>query len=187
MLCRRIGGVLRVSYTGDYQFRASLWCPHDIYTRSAYCNLLSFLGTPSLILILSIRPALFSGSKAGKGSRNKVQFDDMLCNCLYVFYVSNDQDQFLLPPNGFSDLILDCVAIWPFLVMNLSEYCTMHDWNRIALLHPNFVNQWRRLFFRTILQFSYNFSLVVANSVCLFVLSCFVFFSLCSLVNNRFY
>ena len=39
-----------------------------------------------------------------------------------------------------------------------------------------------------ILQFSYNFSLVVANSVCLFV--CFVlfcFFSLCFLVTNRFY
>ena len=33
----------------------------------------------------------------------------------------------------------------------------------------------------TILQFSYNFSLVVANSVCLFV------FSLCFLVTNRFY
>ena len=176
MLCRRIGGVLRMSYTGGYQFRASLWCPHDIYACSAYCNLLSFLGAPSLILILSIRRALFSGSKAGKGSRNKVQFHDMLCNCLYVFYVHNDQDQFLLPHNGPSNLILDCVPIWPFLVMNLSEYCPMHDWNRIALLHPYFVNQWRRLFFRTILQFSYNFSLVVANSVCLFDLCCFGLF-----------
>ena len=48
--------------------------------------------------------------KAGKGSRNKVQFHDMFCNCLYVFYVHNDQDQFLLPRNGPSNLILDCVA-----------------------------------------------------------------------------
>ena len=78
---------------------------------SAYCNLLSFLGAPSLILILSIGRALFSGSKAGKGSRNKVQYHDMLCNCLYVFYVHNDQDQFLLPRNGPSNLILDYVAI----------------------------------------------------------------------------
>ena len=77
---------------------------------SAYCNLLCFLGAPSLILILSIRRALFSGSKAGKDS-NKVQFHDMLCNCLYVVYKHNDQDQFLLPHNGPSNLILDCVAI----------------------------------------------------------------------------
>ena len=42
----------------------------------------------------------------------------------------------------------------------------------------------------TILQFSHNFSLVVDNSVCLFVcLFCFVlfFFSLCFLVTNQFY
>ena len=184
-----------MSYTVVYQCRASLWCPHDIYARSAYCNLLCFLGAPSLILILSIRRALFSGSKAGKGSRNKVQFHDMLCNCLYVFYVHNDQDQFLLPHNRPSNLILDFVAIWQFLVMNLFEYCTMHGWNRIALLHPCFVNQSRRLFF---VQF-YNFkifiqfligSLVVANSVCFFVYfvcCCCVFFSLCFLVTNRFY
>ena len=123
---------------------------------SAYCNLLCFLGAPSLILILSIRRALFSGSKAGKDS-NKVQFHDMLCNCLYVFYKHNDQDQFLLPHNGPSNLILDCVAIWQFLVMNLSEYNTMHGWNRIALLHRYFVSQWRRLFF---VQF-YNFTIFV--------------------------
>ena len=101
---------MRVSYIGGYQCRASLRCPHNICTCSAYCNLLCFLRAPSLILILSIRHALFSGSMAGKGSRNKVQFHDMLCNCLYVFYVHNDQDQFLLPRNGPSNLILDCVA-----------------------------------------------------------------------------
>ena len=40
----------------------------------------------------------------------------------------------------------------------------------------------------TILQFSSNFSLVVANSVCLFCFACFFcFFSLCFLVTNRFY
>ena len=78
---------------------------------SAYCNLLCFLGAPSLILILSIRRALFSGSKPGKDSRNKVQFHDMLCNFLYVFYKHNDQDQFLLSHNVPSNLILDCVAI----------------------------------------------------------------------------
>ena len=176
-----------MSYTGGYQCRASLRCPHDICARSAYCNLLCFLRAPSLILILSIRRALFSGSKAGKGSRNKVQFHDMLCNCLYVFYVHNDQDQFLLPRNGPSNLILDCVAIWQFLVMNLSEYRTMHDWNRIAPLHPYFVSQQRRLFFvqfyifRTISHWS-----LLTLFVCLFCLFLF-FFSLCFLVTNRFY
>ena len=100
-----------MSYTGGYPCRASLKCSHNICTRSAYRSLLCFLGAPSLILILSIRRALFSGSKAGKGSRNKVQFHDMLCNCLYVFYVHNDQDQFLLPHNLPSNLILDFVAI----------------------------------------------------------------------------
>ena len=68
---------------------------------SSYWSLLCFLGAPSLILILSIRRALFSGSKAGKGSRNKVHM---------FFYVHNDQDQLLLPRNGPSNLILDCVA-----------------------------------------------------------------------------
>ena len=171
-----------MSYTGGYQCRASLWCP----LRSAYCNLSCFFGAPSLILIPSIRQALFSGSNAGKGSTNKVQFHDMLCNCLYVFYVHNDQDQFLLPRNGPSNLILDCVAIWQFIVMNLSKYRTMRDWNRIAFLHPYFFNQWRRLFFVQFynLQFSCNISLVVANSVCLFVC---LFFSFCFLVTNQFY
>ena len=42
-----------------------------------------------------------------EGLRNKVQFHDMLCNCLYVCYVHNDQNQFLLPRNGPSNLILD--------------------------------------------------------------------------------
>ena len=129
-------------------------CPHCLVVIAISY---AFLEAPSLILILSIRRALFSGSKAGKGSRNKVQYHDMLCNCLYVFYVHNDQDQFLLPRNGPSNLILDYVAIWQFLVMNLSEYRTVHDWNRIALLHPYFVNQWRRLFF---IQF-YNFTIFV--------------------------
>ena len=114
--------------------------------------------------------------KSGKGFEEQGSIWWHALQLFVCFLLRNDQDQFLLPRNGFSDLILDFVAIWPFLVMNLPEYCTMHDWNRIALLHPNFVNQWRRLFFRTILQFSYNFSLVVANSVCLFVLSCFVVF-----------
>ena len=125
--------------------------------NGAYCNLLCFLGAPSLFLILSLRRALFSGSKAGNGLRNKVQFHDMLCNCLYVCYVHNDQNQFLLPRNGPSNLILDWVAIWQFLVTNLSEYRTMHDWNQIALLHPCFVNQWPRLFF---VQFC-NFTIFV--------------------------
>ena len=146
-----------MSYTGGYQCRASLRCPHDICARSAYCNLLCFLRAPSLILILSIRRALFSGSKAGKGSRNKVQFHDMLCNCLYVFYVHNDQDLFLLPRNDPSNLILNCVAIEQFLVMKLSEYCTMHNWNWFSLLYPYFVNQWHCLFF---VQF-YNFTIFV--------------------------
>ena len=151
---------------------------------SAYSNLLCFLGAPSLILILSIRRALYSGKKAGKGSRNKIRFHDMLCNCLYVFYVHNNQHQFLLPRNGPSNLFLDCVAIWEFLAMNLSEYRTMHDWNRIALLHPYFVNQWRCLFFVEILQF-YNFRTISHWSLLtLFVL---LFFSLCFLVTNRFY
>ena len=83
---------------------------------------------------------LFSGSKAGKGLRNKVQFHDRPCNCLYVFYVHNHQDQFLLPRNGPSNVILDCVPIRQFLVMNLFENRTMHDWDRIALLHPYFVS-----------------------------------------------
>ena len=45
----------------------------------------------------------------------------------YVFYAHNDQDQFLLPRKGPSNLILDCVANRQFLVKNLSEYRTMHD------------------------------------------------------------
>ena len=61
-----------MSYTAGYQCRASLRCPHDFCAGSAYCNLLYFLIAPSLISILSIRQALFSGSNAGKGSRNKV-------------------------------------------------------------------------------------------------------------------
>ena len=84
-------------------------CDSTVVAR-IYCNLLCFPRAPSLILILSIRRALFSGSKAGKGSRNKVQFHDTLCNCLYVFYLHNDQNQLLLPRNGSSNLILDCVA-----------------------------------------------------------------------------
>ena len=76
---------------------------------------------------------------------------------MFVFGVHSDQDQFLLPGNGPSSLILDCVAIWQFLVMNLSEYRTMHDWDRIALLHPYFLNQWHRFFF---VQF-YNFTVFV--------------------------
>ena len=88
-------------YIGGYQCRASLRCPHDICARSAYCNLLFFLRAPSLILILSIRRALLLGSKAGEGSRNKVHM---------LFYEHNDQDQLLLPRNGPSNLILDCVA-----------------------------------------------------------------------------
>ena len=110
-MCRRIGSVLRVSYTGGYLCRVSLRCPHNIFAQCAYCNLLCFLMAPSLILILSISRALFPGSKAGKSSRNKVQCHDMLCNCLYVFYAHNEQDQFLLPRKGRSNLILDCVLI----------------------------------------------------------------------------
>ena len=68
-----------------------------------------------------------------------------------------DQEQFLLPRNGPSNLILDCVAIWQFLIMNLPEYHTMHDCNQIVLLHPYFVNQWYRLFF---VQF-YNFTIFI--------------------------
>ena len=72
---------------------------------------------------------------------------------------------------------------WPRKERNVLETTL---WNRIALLHPYFVNQWRHLFFRTILQF-YNFCTIshwsFANSV-RFVL---FFFSLYFLVNNRFY
>ena len=167
-----------MSYTGGYQCRASLRCSHNICARSAYCNFLRFLWAPSLILILSIRRALFPESKVGKGSRNNVQYHDMLCSCLYVFYVHNDQDQFFLPRMGPSNLILDCVANRWFFIKNLSEYRTMHDWNWITLLHPCFGSQWLRGFFSynfTILQFAYNFSLVVANSVYLFFVCLFHF------------
>ena len=97
------------------------------------------------------------------------------------------------------------LAVWFSIVCNLtiprheltnlsSECRTMHDLNRIALLHPYFVKQWRRLFSynSTILQFSCNFSLVVVNSFCLFVVFfvCFLFvcffFHLVFLVTNRF-
>ena len=73
-----------MSYTGGYNV-GRLSDPLTTYEPAVLIAI--FLRAPSLILILSIRRALFSGSKAGKGSRNKVQFHDMLCNCLYVFYV----------------------------------------------------------------------------------------------------
>ena len=150
-----------VSYIGGYQCRASLWCPHNIYASSTYCNLLCFFRAPSLILILSIRQALFSRSRGrGRGGWRVwgTRFNFMTCSAtVCMFFMYNDQDQFLLPRNGPSNLILDCVAIWQFLVMNLSEYRTMQYWNRIALLHPYFVNQWRRLFF---VQFC-NFTIFV--------------------------
>ena len=154
-----------MSYTGGYQCRASC----DALTTfmpavlSAYSNLLCFLGAPSLILILSIRQALFSGTKPGKDSRNKVQFHDMLCNCLYVFYVHNDQDQFLLLRNGPSNLILDCASSSLFgQSVAPSFFCTI----------PQFYN------FRTISHWP-----LLTLFVCLF----FGFFSLCFLVTNRFY
>ena len=99
------------------------------------------------------------------------------------------------------------LAIWFSIVCNLtiprhgltnlsSECRTMHDLNRIALLHPYFVKQRRRLFSynSTILQFSCNFSLVVVNSFCLFVVFFVCFFAFCFffffhfvyLVTNRF-
>ena len=176
-----------MSYTVVYQCRASLWCPHDIYARSAYCNLLCFLGAPSLILILSIRRALFSGSKAGKGSRNKVQFHDMLCNCLYVFYVHNDQDQFLLPRNGPSNLILDCgnLTIPRHELVRISHNARLESDCASSSLFGQSVAP---SFFRTILQF-YNFhSISHWPLLTLFVCSFFFFFfSLCFLVTNRFY
>ena len=87
-----------MSYTGGY----NEGCLSDALTTYQPAVLIAiFLRAPSLILILSIRRALFSGSKAGKGSRNKVHM---------FFYVHNDQDQLLLPRNGPSNLILDCVA-----------------------------------------------------------------------------
>ena len=87
-----------MSYTGGY----NVGCLSDALTTYETAVLIAiFLRAPSLILILSIRRALFSGSKAGKGSRNKVHM---------FFYVHNDQDQLLLPRNGPSNLILDCVA-----------------------------------------------------------------------------
>ena len=117
----------------------------------------------------------------------------MTCSAtVCMFFMYNDQDQFLLPRNGPSNLILDCVAIWQFLAMNLSEYRTMQDWNWIALLHPCFVNQWCRLFF---VQF-YNFRAISNWSqltlfVCLLFflfIFCFLFlfFHFVYLVTNRF-
>ena len=88
-----------------------------------------------------------------------------------------DQEQFLLPHKGPSNLILDCVAIWQFLIMNL------HEWNQIVLLHPYFVNQWCRLFF---VQF-YNFHTISHWSLLTLFVCLFCFFSLCFLVTNRFY
>ena len=87
-----------MSYTGGYNV-GRLSDPLTTYEPAVLIAI--FLRAPSLILILSIRRALFSGSKAGKGSRNKVHM---------FFYVHNDQDQLLLPRNGPSNLILDCVA-----------------------------------------------------------------------------
>ena len=57
--------------------------------------------------VLKIKGGGGGGGKGREGSRNKVLFHDMLCNCLYVCYVHNDQDQFLLPCNGRSNQILD--------------------------------------------------------------------------------
>ena len=87
-----------MSYTGGYNV-GRLSDPLTTYEPAVLIAI--FLRAPSLILILSIRRALFSGSKAGKGSRNKVHM---------FFYVHNDQEQLLLPRNGPSNLILDCVA-----------------------------------------------------------------------------
>ena len=151
-----------MSYTGGYQCMGSLRCPHGNCSRSTYCHLLCFLRAPFLILILSIRWALFSGSKARKGLRKNVHM---------FFNVHNDQDQLLLPRNGPSNRILDCVANWKSLSRTLELYyaSTFLFGQSVA---PSFFS-----YNFTILQFSYNFSLVIANSgfVCLFV--CFTLFS----------
>ena len=87
-----------MSYTGGYNV-GRLSDPLTTYEPAVLIAI--FLRAPSLILILSIRRALFSRSKAENGSRNKIHM---------FFYVHNDQDQLLLPRNGPSNLILDCVA-----------------------------------------------------------------------------
>ena len=164
ILCRRIGDILRVSYICGYQCMAYSRCPHDICACNVYCNVLCFLRYPSLILVLNIRRALFSGSKAGKGSRNKVH--------MFLIY----QDQFLLPRNGPSNLILDCVwQIYNSLSRTCPNIAQCTIWNRIALLHPCLVIQQCHLFFRTILHF-FNFCTISHWSLqTLFV--CFILFS----------
>ena len=136
---------------------ASLRCLHDNCSRSTYCYLLCFLRAPFLILILSIRRVLFSGSKAERGLRNNIHM---------FFYIHNDQDQLLLPRNGPSNLILDCVANWKSLSRTLELYyaSTFLFGQSVA---PSF--------FHTILQF-YNFRTIslwslqtLALFVCLFV------------------
>ena len=137
-----------MSYTGGYQCRTSLRCPHNICTRSVYCNLLCFLRVPSLILILSIRRALFSGSKAGKGLRNKghMFFMHIMTKINFCYHVRVQAIWFLIVWQIDNFLSRTCPNI---------AQCTI--WNRIALLHTCLVSQLRRLFFRTILHFLFIF------------------------------
>ena len=75
---------------------------------------------------------------------------------------------------------------WTPFCLNMSEYlvwrtclniaqCTIGIRLRFYILVLSVSGAVFFFFFRTILQFSYNFSLVVANSVCFFV--CFTLFS----------
>ena len=167
-----------MSYIGGYQCRASLWCPHNIYASSTYCNLLCFFRAPSLILILSIRQALFSRSRGrGRGGWRVwgTRFNFMTCSatvCMFVMYIMT-KINFCYHATV---LVIWFSIEWQFdnssswTCQNIAQ-CMIGIRLRFFILVLSISGPVFFLYNSAILQFLYNFSLAVANSV----LFCFVF------------